>query len=226
MNIKERREIILENIDFSIIEEGLGATIGATAVVLTLASLTGLAYDKISKMTKEQMKKITNKENIIVNDKNDMVTIRTYKPPSTDVVISQKELESYGKLFETQKNNLIKIIKSEIPDCKINSKTLKVVDEYSDVIKCSYSVTLFNVEDNIKCIEKYAEKKGYDTSDEDEYFYEISACIEDEIMKKFKKFTSEGSGIYSIDDGIMLFFSGDDVDELELSIRMDLVIKK
>ena len=226
MNIKERREIILENIDFSIIEEGLGATIGATAVVLTLASLTGLAYDKISKMTKEQMKKITNKENIIVNDKNDMVTIRTYKPPSTDVVISQKELESYGKLFETQKNNLIKIIKSEIPDCKINSKTLKVLDENSDVIKCSYSVTLFNVEDNIKCIEKYAEKKGYDTSDEDEYFYEISTCIEDEIMKKFKKFTSEGSGIYSNDDGIMLFFSGDDVDELELSIRMDLVIKK
>lgn len=235
MNYKKRRNIIIEQM--YPIEEGVGAMVGALALISVLASVTGIAYDKLVKMSKEQIKKTAKKKNIDIPDF-DFNTPGKIKPTFDFsknqepfyIVIDKEDVKTYDENFEKIKNDIVKQIKKMIPGIKLDVNTKKDMIDYTNGIEYRCSCDIFDFKKNITTIEKFAKNKGYDIDNEDEYIGEIMDCIEDEIIKKIKNFEYYGNGHYINKKGPILSLYDDVIegDEfiINIELNMSVVVKK
>lgn len=224
MDIKQQTDYIINQI-FPI-EEGMGAMIGGLAIITILASITGIAYDKLSKMTKEQINKIASKNNVSISKSNKPIEKSNYDfDNGFGKNVKESDVKSYISSFE----QIMKQLSSEIKKtgCKSNPNIEKKIVEYDNAIEYKCQCVLLDVSDNISYLEKFAIKKGYDIEDEDEYDGEIINCIEDEIIKNIKNFKSSMSRTYTHNKyPINIEFHGNDLDYLTVDLTMDIVVKK
>lgn len=230
MDIKQQTDYIINQI-FPI-EEGMGAMIGGLAIITILASITGIAYDKLSKMTKDQINKLANKNNVSISKSNKPIE-KSNTPIKSNYEfnngLSNKVKESDVKTYITAFDQIMKELSSEIKKigCKSNPIIKKNIIEYNNAVEYKCQCVLLDVSDNISSLEKFAIKKGYDIDDEDEHDGEIINCIEDEIIKNIKNFKSSMSRTYTHNKyPINIEFHGNDLDYLTIDLIMDIVVKK
>lgn len=223
MDLKNQKDYIINQI-FPI-QEGVGAMVGGLLLLTVLASVTGIAYDKLSKMSKSQLNKIAKQNNVSMSSSNKNIDSKSYKFDKYSKIINENEIKKYISAF----NQVMKEVSGAFKKngCKSNPILNKKIVEYTNAVEYKCSCQILDAKENIQSLEKLADNKGYDIDDEYEHDGEIITCIEDEIIKKLKNFESEMSRVYTHNKyPISIEYHGDDLDDFDVILTMNVVVKK